>query len=152
MKTIEEKEKMNIEDIKKEVLNRIKESYRTIPEEKIIKWVNSLPSYLFEPNILIDEKEEIDVEQICGKKISEVIDFLSQYKDYILEYRWVGYEDNFYFMLVNRRPETLNEITKRICDFVDSDCRDFLKKEEQIADIDKEIRKLEDKKSKLREL
>ena len=143
---------MNIEDIKKDVLNRIKENYRTIPEEKIIKWINNVPPYLFEPYILTDEQEEIDVEQICDRKISEVIDFLSQYKDYILEYRWAGYEDNFSFMLINQRPETLDEITRRICDFVDSDCRNFLKKEEQIADIDKEIRKLEDKKSKLREL
>ena len=143
---------MNIEDIKKDVLNRIKVNYRTIPEEKIIKWINSVPPYLFEPYIITDEKEEIDVEQICDRKISEVIDFLSQYKDYILEYRWAGYEDNFSFMLINQRPETLDEITRRICDFVDSDCRNFLKKEEQIADIDKEIRKLEDKKSKLREL
>ena len=143
---------MNIEDIKKDVLNRIKENYRTIPEEKIIKWINNVPPYLFEPYILTDEQEEIDVEQICDRKISEVIDFLSQYKDYILEYRWDGYEDNFSFMLINQRPETLDEITRRICDFVDSDCRNFLKKEEQIADIDKEIRKLEDKKSKLREL
>ena len=143
---------MNIEDIKKDVLNRIKENYRTIPEEKIIKWINNVPPYLFEPYILTDEQEEIDVEQIGDRKISEVIDFLSQYKDYILEYRWAGYEDNFSFMLINQRPETLDEITRRICDFVDSDCRNFLKKEEQIADIDKEIRKLEDKKSKLREL
>ena len=143
---------MNIEDIKKDVLNRIKVNYRTIPEEKIIKWINNVPPYLFEPYIITDEKKEIDVEQICDRKISEVIDFLSQYKDCILEYRWAGYEDNFSFMLVNQRPETLDEIDKRICDFVDSDCRNFLKKEEQIADIDKEIRKLEDKKSKLREL
>ena len=140
---------MNIEDIKKDVLNRIKENYRTIPEEKIIKWINNVPPYLFEPHILTDEKEEIDVEQICDRKISEVIDFLSQYKDCILEYRWAGYEDNFSFMLINQRPETLDEITRRICDFVDSDCRNFLKKEKQIADIDKEIRKLEDKKSEL---
>ena len=152
MKTIEERAKMSIEDIKKEVLNRIKENYRTIPEEKIIKWINNVPAYEFEPHMLDEHEEEIDVEQICNRKISEVIDFLSQYKDYILEYRWAGYEDNFSFMLINQRPETLDEITKRIYDFVDSDCRDFLKKEEQIADIDKEIRKLEDKKSKLRKL
>ena len=143
---------MNIEDIKKDVLNRIKENYRTIPEEKIIKWINNVPPYLFEPYILTDEQEEIDVEQICDRKISEIIDFLSQYKeDYILEERWPDYEDNI-FVIVSRRSETLDEIVKRICDIVGGDCSLFLAKEEQIADIDKAIRKLEDKKSKLREL
>lgn len=143
---------MNIEDIKKEVLNRIKEDYRTIPEEKIIKWIDNVPAYQFEPYMLDEDKEEIDVDQICDRKISEVIDFLSQHKDCVLEYRWAGYEDIFYFMVVGKRPETLDEIAKRICDMVDSDCRSFLKKEEQIAGIDKEIRKLENQKKKLREL
>ena len=143
---------MNIEDIKKEVLNRIKETYRTIPAEKIIKWIDEVPAYHFEPRILDEDIEEIDNASICNRKISEIIDFLSQYKeDYILEERWPDYEDNI-FVIVSRRSETLDEIVKRICDIVGSDCSFFLAKEEQIADIDKAIRKLEDKKSKLREL
>ena len=143
---------MNIEDIKKDVLNRIKVNYRTIPEEKIIKWINNVPAYHFEPRILDEDIEEIDKENICNRKVSEIIDFLSQYKeDYILEERWPDYEVNI-FVIVKRRPETLDEIVKRICDIVGGDCSFFLAKEEQIADIDKEIRKLEDKKSKLREL
>ena len=143
---------MNIEDIKKEVLNRIKETYRTIPAEKIIKWIDDVPAYHFEPRILDEDIEEIDNASICNRKISEIIDFLSQYKeDYILEERWPDYEDNI-FVIVKRRPETLDEIVKRICDIVGGDCSFFLAQEEQIADIDKAIRKLEDKKSKLREL
>ena len=143
---------MNIEDIKKDVLNRIKVNYRTIPEEKIIKWIDDVPAYHFEPRILDEDIEEIDNASICNRKISEIIDFLSQYKeDYILEERWPDYEDNI-FVIVSRRSETLDEIVKRICDIVGGDCSFFLAKEEQIADIDKAIRKLEDKKSKLREL
>ena len=143
---------MNIDDIKREVLNRIKEKYGTIPEEKIIKWIDNVPAYHFEPRILDEDIEEIDNGNICNRKISEIIDFLSQYKeDYILEERWPDYEDNI-FVIVKRRPETLDEIVKRICDIVSGDCSFFLAKEEQIADIDKAIRKLEDKKSKLREL
>ena len=143
---------MNIEDIKKEVLNRIKETYRTISAEKIIQWIDNVPAYHFEPRILDEDIEEINNESICNRKISEIIDFLSQYKeDYILEERWPDYEDNI-FVIVKRRPETLDEIVKRICDIVGGDCSFFLAKEEQIADIDKAIRKLEDKKSKLREL
>ena len=143
---------MNIEDIKKEVLNRIKETYRTISAEKIIKWIDNVPAYHFEPLILDEDIEEIDNANICNRKISEIIDFLSQYKeDYSLEERWPDYEDNI-FVIVKRRPETLDEIVKRICDIVGGECSFFLAKEEQIADIDKAIRKLEDKKSKLREL
>ena len=143
---------MNIEDIKKEVLNRIKETYRTIPAEKIIKWIDDVPAYHFEPRILDEDIEEIDNASICNRKISEIIDFLSQYKeDYILEERWPDYEDNI-FVIVKRRPETLDEIVKRICDIVGGDCSFFLAKEEQIADIDKAIRKQKEKKSKLREL
>ena len=108
-----------------------------------------MPAYHFEPRILDEDIEEINNESICNRKISEIIDFLSQYKDYTLEERWSGYEDN-YFMLTVRRPETLDEIAKRICDVVSSDCRDFLKKEEEIAKIDQEIRKLEEKKGKIR--
>ena len=143
---------MNIEDIKKEVLNRIKETYRTIPTEKIIKWIDDVPAYHFEPRILDEDIEEIDNGNICNRKISEIIDFLSQYKeDYILEERWPDYEDNI-FVIVKRRPETLDEIVKRICDIVGGECSFFLAKEEQIADIDKAIHKLEYKKSKIREL
>ena len=143
---------MNIDDIKKEVLNRIKETYRTIPAEKIIKWIDDVPAYHFEPCILDEDIEEIDADKICNREISKIIDFLSQYKeDYILEERWPDYEDNI-FVIVSRRSETLDEIVKRICDIVGGDCSLFLAKEEQIADIDKAIRKLEDKKSKLREL
>ena len=143
---------MNIEDIKKEVLNRIKETYRTIPAEKIIKWIDDVPAYHFEPRILDEDIEEIDVDKICNREISKIIDFLSQYKeDYILEERWPDYEDNI-FVIVKRRSETLDEMAKRICNIVGGDCSLYLAKEEQIANIDKAIRKLEDKKSKIREL
>ena len=141
---------MNIDDIKREVLNRIKETYRTIPAEKIIKWIDDVPAYHFEPRILDEDIEEINNESICNRKISEIIDFLSRYKeDYILEERWPDYEDNI-FVIVNRRSETLDEIVKRICDIVGGDCSLYLAKEEQIASIDQEIRKLEEKKSKIR--
>ena len=141
---------MNIEDIKKEVLSRIKETYRTIPAEKIIKWIDDVPAYHFEPRILDEDIEEIDVDKICNREISKIIDFLSQYKeDYILEERWPDYEDNI-FVIVKRRSETLDEIVKRICDIVGGDCSLYLAKEEQIASIDQEIRKLEEKKSKIR--
>ena len=76
---------------------------------------------------------------------SEIIDYLSQYKDYILEERWPSYEDNE-FMLVINRPETSDEIVRRLCLIVESRCDDLLRKEEEIASIDKEILKLKNRK------
>ena len=138
---------MNIEDIKKEVLKQIEKKYNTIPVEKIIQWINEVPTYEFEQLIITADKEEIYKEDLFDKKISEVIDFLSQYKDYTIEERWSSYENNYFVLTINR-PENLDEIAKRICITVEYNCHNFLKKEEQIAKIDKEIRKLEDKKAK----
>ena len=69
-------------------------------------------------------------------------------RDYILEERWWGYEDNYFLFTVDRQ-ETSDEIVARICSKVESNCRAFLEKDKQIAEIDKEIRRLQNKKSEL---
>lgn len=140
----------NIEDIKKSVLNRIKavQKYKRIPEEKIIKWINEVPSYEFKPRIITEDKGEVDYENLFDRKVSDVIAYLSQYKDYTLEERWDGYETN-YFVFTIQRPETSDEIIERIYNVVDSDCRTFLEQEDEIADIDEQIRRLKDKKGKI---
>ena len=53
---------MDIEDIKKEVLNRIKgiQKYKRIPEKKIIQWVNEIPATDFNPYTITEDKEEAD--------------------------------------------------------------------------------------------
>ena len=141
---------MNTEDIKKEVLNQIKsiKKYKRIPEKEIIQWIDEIPQNEFEPYTINEEKEEVDKDMILDRKVSDIIDFLSQYKDYILEERWWGYEDN-YFLFTADRQETSDEIVARICSKVESNCRTFLEKDKQIAEIDKEIRRLQNKKSEL---
>ena len=141
---------MSTEDIKKEVLNRIKsiKKYKRIPEKEIIQWIDEIPQNEFEPYTINEEKEEVDKDMILDRKVSDIIDFLSQYKDYILEERWWGYEDN-YFLFTADRQETSDEIVARICSKVESNCRAFLEKDKQIAEIDKEIRRLQNKKSEL---
>ena len=141
---------MNTEDIKKEVLNRIKsiKKYKRIPEKVIIQWIDEVPASEFEPYTINEEKEEVDKDMILDRKVSDIIDFLSQYKDYILEERWWGYEDNYFLFTVDRQ-ETSDEIVARICSKVESNCRAFLEKDNQIAEIDKEIRRLQNKKSEL---
>lgn len=141
---------MNTEDIKKEVLNQIKsiKKYKRIPEKEIIQWIDEIPQNEFEPYTINEEKEEVDRDMILYRKVSDIIDFLSQYKDYILEERWWGYEDN-YFLFTADRQETSDEIVARICSKVESNCRAFLETDNQIAEIDKEIRRLQNKKSEL---
>ena len=141
---------MNIEDIKSGILNRIKgiQKYKRIPEEKIMEWINELPSDYFTPHTITEDKGEVDRGILFDRKVSEIIDYLSQYKDYILEERWPSYEDNEFVLVINR-PETSDEIIERIYDIVDSDCRAFLKQEDEIADIDEQIRRLEYKKNKI---
>lgn len=141
---------MNIEDIKKEVLNRIKDDqeYKEIPEKHIIQWINEIPESEFKPYTITDVKEEVDCKNLFNRKVSETIDFLSQYKDYIIEERWSDYEHN-YFVFVIERPETSDEIIERIYDIVDIDCRAFLERNDEIVDIDEQIRKLKNRKSKI---
>ena len=133
---------MNIEDIKSGILNRIKstQKYSRITKEKIMEWINELPSDYFTPHTITEDKGEVDRGMLFDRKVSEIIDYLSQYKDYILEERYFGYEFCIY------RPETSDEIVRRLCLIVESRCDDLLRKEEEIAKIDEEILKLENRK------
>ena len=133
---------MDIEDIKKEVLNRIKgiQKYKRIPEKKIIKWINEIPATYFNPYTITEDKEDANEKFLYDRKVSEIIDYLSKYKDCILEERYFGYEFCIY------RPETSDEIVRRLCLIVESRCDDLLRKEEEIAKIDEEILKLKNRK------
>ena len=139
-------------DIKTEVLNRIKavQEYKRIPEKKINQWINEIPTYEFKPRTITEVKEEIDHENLFDRKVSDVITYLSQYKDYTLEERWSGYEDN-YFVFSTQRPETSNEIATRICNIVSCEIAINKQKEQlaQIAYIDEQIRKLKNRKDKI---
>ena len=132
----------DIEYIKKEVLSRIKgiQKYKRIPEDKIINWISEIPTIDFNPHTITEDKEEADEEQLYDRKVSEIIDYLSKYKDCILEERYFGYEFCIY------RPETSDEIIERIYNIVDINCRVFLERNDEIANIDKQIQKLENRK------
>lgn len=133
---------MDIEDIKKEVLNRIKsiQKYKRIPEKKIIQWINEIPAIDFNPYTITEDKEEANEKFLYDRKVSEIIDYLSKYKDCILEERYFGYEFCIY------RPETSDEIIERICNVVGVNCRVFLEQNDEIANIDEQIHKLENRK------
>ena len=133
---------MNIEDIKSGILNRIKstQKYSRITKEKIMEWINELPSDYFTPHTITEDKEEANEKFLYDRKVSEIIDYLSKYKDCVLEERYFGYEFCIY------RPETSDEIIERICNIVDVSCRVFLEQNDEIAKIDEEILKLKNRK------
>ena len=141
---------MNIEDIKRKVFNRIKDDqeYKEIPEKYIIQWIDEIPVSEFSPYTITEVKEEVDWKNLFNRKVSETIDFLSQYKDYIIEERWSDYEHN-YFVFVIERLETSDEIIERISDIVDRDCLAFLERNDEIIDINKQIRELKNRKNKI---
>ena len=132
----------DIEYIKKEVLSRIKgiQKYKRIPDDKIIKWINEIPTIDFNPHTITEDKEEANERFLYDRKVSEIIDYLSKYKDCVLEERYFGYEFCIY------RPETSDEIVRRLCLIVESRCDALLRKEEEIAKIDEEILKLKNRK------
>ena len=136
---------MNIEDIKSGILNRIKstQKYSRITKEKIMEWINELPSDYFTPHTITEDKEEANEKFLYDRKVSEIIDYLSKYKDCILEERYFGYEFCIY------RPETSDEIIERICNIVDVSCRVFLEQNDEIANIDEQIHKLENRKKQI---
>ena len=68
---------------------------------------------------------------------------MSKYKDCILEERYFGYEFCIY------RPETSDEIIERICNRVGAYCRVFLEQNDEIANIDEQIHKLEKRKKQI---
>ena len=105
-----------------------------------MEWINELPSDYFTPHTITEDKEEANEKFLYDRKVSEIIDYLSKYKDCILEERYFGYEFCIY------RPETSDEIVRRLCLIVESRCDDLLRKEEQIAKIDEEILKLKNRK------
>ena len=129
---------MNIEDIKSGILNRIKstQKYSRITKEKIMEWINEIPAIDFNPHTITEDKEEANEKFLYNRKVSEIIDYLSKYKDCILQERYFGYEFCTY------RPETLDEIIERICDIVDLNCRTFIERSDEIANIDEQIQNL----------
>ena len=136
---------MNIEDIKSGILNQIKstQKYSRITKEKIMEWINELPSDYFTPHTITEDKEEANERFLYDRKVSEIIDYLSKYKDCVLEERYFGYEFCIY------RPETSDEIIERICNIVDVSCRVFIEQNDEIANIDEQIQKLENRKKQI---
>ena len=139
---------MDITKIKQELFNKIKFNYINIPNKDIFKIIDDIPQNKFKPLTITEIIKEVDKDNLFDRKVSEIITFLSQYKDYTLEERWSGYEDN-YFTLTQERQENLDEIVNRIYNDIQSDCQEYVTKEEELKKIEKQISELQNKRNKI---
>ena len=139
---------MDIDKIKQELFNKIKSNYINISNKDIFKIIDDIPQNRFKPLTITEIIKEVDKDDLFDRKVSEIITFLSQYKDYTHEERWCGYEEN-YFTLTQERQENLDEIVNRIYNDIQSDCQKYVTKEEELKKIDKQISELQNKRNKI---
>ena len=139
---------MDIAKIKQEIFNKIKFNHINIPNKDIFKIIDDIPQNKFKPLTITEIIKEVDEDDLFDRKVSEIITFLSQYKDYTLEERWYGYEEN-YFVLTQERQENLDETVNRIYNDIQSNCQEYVEKEEELKKIEKQISELQDKRNKI---
>ena len=135
-----------VEDIKEKLTNRLKNLYHErvyfdIADVKRI--VNEMPESAFTPR-LIDRDIIADKDKLFDKNVSDVIDYLSSYKDYTLRQRWNCYESN-YFVFSKKEKETEEEMFERVYDIVNNKYSRLLDKKSEIASLNLKKKELQDK-------
>ena len=135
-----------VEDIKEKLTNRLKNLYHErvyfdIADVKRI--VNEMPESAFTPR-LVDRDIIADKNKLFDKNVSDVIDYLSSYKDYTLRQRWNCYESN-YFVFSKKEKETEEEMFERVYDIVNNKYSKLLDKKSEIASLNLKKKELLDK-------
>ena len=135
-----------VEDIKEKLTNSLKNLYHErvsfdIADAKRI--VNEMPESAFTPR-LIDRDIIADKDKLFDKNVSDVIDYLSSYKEYKLIQRWSGYESN-YFVFNTKEKETEEEMFNRLYDIVNNKYSRLLDKKCEIASLNLKKKELLDK-------
>ena len=135
-----------IKDIKEKLIKRLKRTYREcvgFDIADIRKIVDELPEYEFVP-YLVDRDINADEDKLFDRNMTDVIDYLSSYKEYKLIQRWSGYESN-YFVFSKKEEETEEEIFERLYDIVKSKYSKVLTKKSEIASLNMKKKALQDK-------
>ena len=135
-----------IKDIKEKLIKRLKRTYREcvgFDISDIRKIVDELPEYEFTP-YLVDRDISADEDKLFDRNMTDVIDYLSSYKEYKLIQRWSGYESN-YFVFSKKEEETEEEIFERLYDIVKSKYSNLLTKKSEIASLNMKKKALQDK-------
>ena len=135
-----------IKDIRERLINRLKRTYRECVGFDIAdvrKIVDELPEYEFTP-ILVDRDINADEDKLFDRNVTDVINYLSSYKDYKLIQCWSGYESN-YFVFSKKEEETEDEIFERLYDIVKTKYSNLLTKKSEIASLNLKKKALQDK-------
>ena len=135
-----------IKDIKEKLIKRLKRTYREcvcFDISDIKKIVDELPEYEFTP-YLVDRDINADEDKLFDRNMTDVINYLSSYKDYKLIQRWSGYESN-YFVFSKKEEETEEEIFERLYDIVKSKYSNLLTKKSEIISLNMKKKALQDK-------
>ena len=135
-----------VKDIREKLINRLKRTYCEcvcFDISDIRKIVDELPESKFTPK-LVDRDIIADKDKLFDKNVSDVIDYLSSYKDYTLRQRWNCYESN-YFVFSKKEKETEEEIFERVYDIVNSKYSRLLDKKSEIASLNLKKKALQDK-------
>ena len=135
-----------IKDIKEKLIKRLKRTYREcvgFDIADIRKIVDELPEYEFVP-YLVDRDINADEDKLFDRNMTDVINYLSSYKEYKLIQRWSGYESN-YFVFSKKEEETEEEIFERLYDIVKSKYSKVLTKKSEIASLNMKKKALQDK-------
>ena len=135
-----------IKDVKEKLINGLKNIYHErvyfdIADVKRI--VNEMPESAFTPR-LVDRDIIADKDKLFDKNVSDVIDYLSSYKNYKLRQRWSGYESN-YFVFSTKEKETEEKIFNRLYDIVNNKYSRLLDKKSEIASLNLKKKELLDK-------
>ena len=135
-----------IKDIKEKLIKRLKRTYREcvgFDISDIRKIVDELPEYEFTP-ILVDRDINADEDKLFDRNVTDVINYLSSYKDYKLIQCWSGYESN-HFVFSKEEKETEEEIFERLYDIVKTKYSNLLTKKSEIASLNLKKKALQDK-------
>ena len=135
-----------VKDIREKLIKRLKRTYREcvcFDIADVRKIVDELPESEFTPN-LVDRDINADEDKLFDKNVTDVIDYLSSYKEHKLIQRWSGYESN-YFVFSKKEEETEEEIFERVYDIVNSKYSEILTKKSEIASLSLQKKALQDK-------
>ena len=136
---------MIIKDIKEKLIDRLKRPFREsicFDIEDVKKIVEELPESEFTP-ILVDRNIIVDKNKLFDRNVTDVIDYLSAYKDYELRQEWRSYESN-YFVFSKKGKETEEEIFERLYDIVHTKYSNLLTKKHKIASLNLKKKELQD--------
>ena len=137
---------MNIKDVKEKLIDRLKRPFREsicFDIEDVKKIVDELPESEFAP-ILVDRNIHVNKDKLFDRNVTDVIDYLSGYKDCELRQEWRSYESN-YFVFSKKGKETEEEIFERLYDIVHTKYSNMLTKKHKIASLNMKKKELQDK-------